>query len=70
MTKAMKELGVVMLLGAGVLALMWGLMHQVNTAYAGRPPVYVSDIVWNVVWMGVGMIVASVALAIFVKPAK
>jgi len=70
MTKAMKELCVVILLGAGVLVLMWGLMNQVNTAQINRPPVYVSSIVWKAVWVGAGVIVASVALAVFVKPTK
>ncbi|MCL2706967.1 MAG: hypothetical protein FWE97_02205 [Dehalococcoidia bacterium] len=70
MTKAMKELCIVMLGGAGVLALLWGLLNQINLAYAGRPPEYVSDIAWDVVWVGVGLIAASVALAIFVKPTR
>jgi len=70
MTKAMKELCVVLLLGAGILVLMWGLLHQINTAYAGRPPVYKSDIKWGSVWTGAGMIVASTALVFFVRPTK
>ena len=70
MTKAMKELCIVLLLGAGVLVLMWGLLHQVNTAFAGRPPVYKSDIKWGSVWTGAGIIATGVALAIFVKPRK
>jgi len=69
MTKAMKELCVVLLLSAGVLVLMWGLLHQINTAYVGRP-VYKSDIKWSSVWTGAGIIVASVAMAVFVKPTK
>ena len=70
MTKVLKELCVVILLGAGTLFLMWGLMNQVNMAPINRPPVYVSRIMWDAVWMGTGIIVASVALAIFVKPTK
>jgi Na+/H+ antiporter NhaC len=70
MTKALKELCVVILLGAGILFLMWGLLNQVNTAAASRPPVLVSRIAWNAVWTGASIIVASIALAVFVKPAK
>jgi hypothetical protein len=66
----MKELCIVLLLGAGVLVLIWGLLHQINTAYAGRPPVYARDVKWGAVWTGTGIIVASAALAIFVKPKK
>ena len=70
MTKAMKELCVVLLLGAGILVLLWGLLHQVNTAPAGRPPEYISDIKWSSVWTGAGIIATSAALAVFVKPRK
>jgi len=70
MTKAMKELCVVILLGAGALLLIWGLLHQVNTSYAGRPPVYVREVKWGVVWIGAITVAASAALAYFVKPSK
>ena len=70
MTKAVKELIIVFLAGAGVLTLMWGLTYQINTSPIPGHEVLVSRIMWSAVWAGAGLIAVSAALGFILKPAK
>ena len=70
MTKAIKELFVVFLIGAGMLTLLWGLMHQINTSLIPGQTTLVGKIAWNAVYSGAGLIVVGAALQLVLKPAK
>jgi hypothetical protein len=70
MTKAAKELIIVFLIGAGVLTLMWGFLYQINTALIPGQIRLVHHIMWNAVGSGAGLIVLSLILGLFIKPAK
>ena len=70
MTKAVKELLIVFLVGAGTLTLLWGFLHQVNVSVIPGQITLVSRIMWSVVGAGAGLIVVGAALGLFLKPAK
>ncbi len=70
MTKAVKELIVVFVIGTGALVLLWGLMHQVNTSFVPGQTTLVRKIMWNAVYSGAGLIVVGAALQALLKPAK
>jgi uncharacterized membrane protein YidH (DUF202 family) len=70
MTKAVKELIVVFLVGAGVLTILWGLLHQVNTSLIPGQVTLVNHRMWIAIWVGAGLVVAGAALTVFLKPAK
>jgi hypothetical protein len=70
MTKALKELTVILLIGAGLLTLLWGLMHQIDTAIVPGQTRLVGKIVWSAVYSGAGLIVVGAALQVFLRPAK
>ena len=70
MTKAVKELLIVFLVGAGTLTLMWGLLHQVNPSLITGQAKVVTHIMWSAVGAGAGLIVLGALLGLFLKPAK
>lgn len=70
MTKAVKELCIVFLVGVGVLTLMWGLFHQVNTSSVPGQEILASRVMWSAVGIGAGLVVIGAALGLFLKPAK
>jgi uncharacterized membrane protein YidH (DUF202 family) len=70
MTKAVKELIVVFVVGAGVLTLLWGLLHQINTSIIPGQSNLISRIMWSAVWSGVGLIVAGAAVGLLLKPTR
>ena len=70
MSKALKEVLIVFLVGAGILTLLWGLLHQINTSIVPGQTALVSKIVWSAVYSGAGLIVVGAALQVFLKPAK
>ena len=70
MTKAVKEMLVVFLVGAGTLTLLWGFLHQVNASIVPGQIKLVSCIMWSAVGAGAGLIVAGAALGFILKPAK
>ena len=70
MTKGVKELLIVFLVGAGVLTLLWGFLHQVNASAVSGQITMVSRIMWSAVGVGAGLIVVGAALGLFLKPAK
>lgn len=70
MTKAVKELIIVFLAGAGALAILWGLLHQVNTSMIPGQVMLVSRKMWSAVYLGGAMIVIGAALSFLLKPAK
>jgi uncharacterized membrane protein YidH (DUF202 family) len=70
MTKAVKELLIVFLIGAGALTLLWGFLHQVNASFIAGQITLVRRIMWSAVGAGAGLIVVGVALGLFLKPAK
>ncbi len=70
MTKAVKELLIVFLVGAGTLTLLWGFLHQVNVSVIPGQITLVSRIMWSAVGVGAGLIVVGAALGLFLKPAK
>ena len=68
MTKAAKELIIVLMVGAGALYILWG-------ATATRPPVggignpiHFTD--WTAVGIGAGLIAIATLLGLLVKPKK
>jgi hypothetical protein len=70
MTKAMKELIIVFLVGAGMLALLWGLLYQVNTSPIPGQVTWVHRIMWSAVGSGTGLVFAGALLGLFLKPAR
>jgi hypothetical protein len=70
MTKAVKELLIVFLVGAGALTLLWGFLHQVNASAVPGQITLVGRTVWSAVGAGAGLIVVAAALGFFLKPAK
>ena len=70
MTKAVKELLIVFLVGAGALTLLWGFLHQVNASAIPGQITLVNRIMWSAVWSGAGLIVVGVVLGLLLKPAK
>jgi hypothetical protein len=70
MTRAIKELIVVFVFGAGALTLLWGLMHQVNTSIIPGQQVLVHKWMWNAIYAGAGLIVVGAAVQVFLRPAK
>jgi hypothetical protein len=70
MTKALKELFVVFLIGAGMLTLLWGLTHQINTSIIPGQATLVHKIAWNAVYSGAGLVVVGAALQMVLKPAR
>ncbi len=70
MTKAIKELIVVFLIGAGALTLLWGLMHQVNTSIIPGQTMLVHKYVWSAIYAGAGLVVVGAALQFVLRPAK
>jgi len=70
MTKAVKELLIVFLVGAGALTLLWGFLYQKNISPISGQVTLVSRIMWNAVGAGGGLIVVGAALGLFLKPAK
>ena len=70
MSRALKELIIVFLVGAGALTLLWGLLYQKNTSFIPGQTVLVSKIMWSAVWSGCGLIVLGALLGFFLKPAK
>ncbi|RJO60439.1 MAG: hypothetical protein C4542_09080 [Dehalococcoidia bacterium] len=70
MTKALKELIIVFLVGAGTLTLLWGFLYQKNTSIVPGQVTTVSQIMWSAVGAGAGLIVVGALLGFFLKPAK
>jgi len=70
MTKAVKELLMVFLFGAGALTLLWGFLYQKNISPTSGQVTLVSHIMWNAVGVGGGLIVVGAVLGFFLKPAK
>jgi len=70
MSKALKEVLIVFLVGAGVLTLLWGFLHQKNTSIVPGQVTAVSQIMWSAVGAGAGLIAVGAALGLFLKPAK
>ena len=70
MTKAVKELIIVFLVGSGSLTVLWGLLHQVNTSMIPGQVILVKRTMWSAVGAGAAMIVIGGALSFVLKPAK
>ena len=70
MTKAVKELIIVFLVGAGMLTLLWGFMYQKSVIVSSIQTTLVRQTMWSAVGAGAGLIVVGVALGLFLKPAK
>ena len=70
MTKALKELLIVFLVGAGTLTLLWGFMYQKSVMVSAIQTTLVRQTMWSAVGVGAGLIVVGVALGLFLKPAK
>ena len=70
MTKALKELIIVFLVGAGTLTLLWGLMYQKSVLFSATQVTLVRQTMWSAVGAGAGMIVIAALLGFFVRPAK
>ena len=70
MTKAVKELIIVFLVGAGMLTLLWGFMYQKSVMVSAIQTTLVRQTMWSAVGVGAGLIVVGVALGLFLKPAK
>ena len=70
MTKAVKELIIVFLVGAGALTVLWGLLHQVNTSMIPGQVTLVGRTMWSAVGTGAALIVLGGALSFLLKPAK
>ncbi len=70
MTKAVKELMIVYLVGAGVLTVLWGLLHQVNTSMIPNQVTLVGRAMWSAVGAGAGLIAVGAVLSFLIKPAK
>ena len=70
MTKAVKELIIVFLVGAGALTVLWGLLHQVNTSMIPGQVTLVGRKMMSAVYLGGSMIVIGAALSFLLKPAK
>jgi len=70
MTKAVKELLIVFLVGAGTLMLLWGFMYQKSVIVSAIQTTLVRQTMWSAVGAGAGLIVVGAALGFFLKPAK
>ena len=70
MTKAVKELIIVFLVGAGALTVLWGLLHQVNTSMIPGQLTLVSRKMWSAVGLGAALIGIGAALSFLLKPSK
>jgi len=70
MTKALKELLIVFLVGAGTLTLLWGFMYQKSVIVSSIQTTLVRQTMWSAVGAGAGLIVVGAALGLFLKPAK
>ncbi len=70
MTKAVKELIIVFLVGAGALTVLWGLLHQVNTSMIPGQVILAKRTMWSAVGAGAALIVIGGALSFVLKPAK
>jgi len=70
MTKAVKELIIVFLVGAGMLTLLWGFMYQKSVMVSAIQTTLVRQTNRSAVGAGAGLIVVGVALELFLKPAK
>jgi uncharacterized membrane protein YidH (DUF202 family) len=70
MTKAIKELMIVFLVGAGMLTILWGLLYQKNTSLIPGQLTLVRQTMWSAVGSGAGLVVIGAALGFLLKPAK
>jgi hypothetical protein len=70
MTKAVKELIIVFLVGAGMLSLLWGFMYQKSVMVSAVQTTLVRQTMWSAVGAGAGLIVVGATLGLFLKPAK
>ncbi|MCL2141214.1 MAG: hypothetical protein FWH42_06125 [Dehalococcoidia bacterium] len=69
-SKGMKELCVVLLIGAGLLTIIWGLSHQVDVSPFPSNPDMVHEIAWVPVFVGGALVIISVAIALFMPSKK
>ncbi len=68
MTKAAKELIVVLLLGAGALYILWGTTATKPPIGGIGNPIHFTD--WTAVGIGAGLVVVAALLGLLVKPKK
>ena len=68
MTKAAKELIVVLLVGAGALYILWGMTATRPPVGGIGSPIHFTD--WTATGIGAGLIVLAALLGFVVKPKK
>ncbi len=68
MTKAAKEIIVVLMLGAGALYTLWGATHTRQQIGVVGPPIHDPD--WTAIGIGLGLVAVAALLTFLVKPKK
>jgi len=68
MTKQIKELIAVLLVGAGALYILWGATYTRQLIAGFGPTIHDPD--WTAVGIGAGAIVLAVLITVLVKPKK
>jgi hypothetical protein len=68
MTKALKELVIVLVSGAGALYVLWGATFMQQPIGDIGPSFHQPD--WTAIGIGLGLIAVAVLMGFFVKPKK